>query len=199
MTLGACVSPPTPQQMLDTGFRTPEMTFHTFQMGVRADLPRLEYRCLSDRMRPSQGFYREFRETDLKGKIEYWLGIPDAKVLESIRLDQEHHLLRAESHGYKFDVIFVRERFWQVWQADGPLVDEALSPAALAETLKFYRDEQGLLIADVVAALGPEVTMIPEQGPPVEDLTVEEIYASISEFRVGSEWKIDQFRLTTED
>ncbi len=44
---GACVSPPTPEAVLATGFRSPEQTFETFKTALRGDLVDLEYRCLS--------------------------------------------------------------------------------------------------------------------------------------------------------
>ena len=42
-----CLAAPEPEDFLAVGFRRPEQTFRTFQTALRADLPDLEYRCLS--------------------------------------------------------------------------------------------------------------------------------------------------------
>ena len=68
--LAGCLGGPKPEAWLAVGFRTPAQTFRTFQTGLRADLPDLEYRCLgadmkrrvgADGMALHQLLYREFR------------------------------------------------------------------------------------------------------------------------------------------
>ena len=43
---GGCVGAPKPKDWLAVGFRSPEQTSRTFQTGLRAGFPELEYRCL---------------------------------------------------------------------------------------------------------------------------------------------------------
>ena len=50
--LGGCVSAPTPAQMLDYGFRSPEQCFRSFQYAVGAVLAGEELRCFSQRPMP---------------------------------------------------------------------------------------------------------------------------------------------------
>ncbi len=181
----ACVSLPTPQEMLDTGFRTPEMTFHTFQMGVRADLPTLEFLCLSAVLQGEGGQlgYRELRD-DLKGEIAYWLGIPDAKVTGSVSLGPDRHLLQAESHGHHFEVEFVREYFWEVWTGD-EFIDDSIAREDLGNHLLFYRAEDGELILAAEAGLPDSYSA---------GKSMRELAGGLTEFRVGCDWKIAGFR-----
>jgi hypothetical protein len=182
-----CVSPPSPQEVLDTGFRTPEMTLHTLQMGVRADLPGLEYSCLAAGFRARHGLsqlgYREFRERVLEGEIAFWLGIPDARVTESLRLSPTRHLLRCISHCETFEVELVLEEYWQLW-ADGELIaDVALEPGSFDEWTSVYEDGGNHYVFGQVQ-LPSELAQIPP----------EELDSKMSEFRLGREWKIDDLR-----
>lgn len=183
----ACVSLPEPQEMLDTGFRTPEMTFHTFQMAVRADLPRLEFRCLSADLQGQGGQlgYREFREKELEGRLEYWLGIPKAKITGSIPQGRDRHVLQASALGYDFEVEFVRESFWQVWHGDEHVVDEAIPRGSMRDYWALFEEEDGSVILATEARLPEEL---------VGDKTLPQVAEPISEFRLGSEWKIAGFR-----
>ena len=62
---GCCVTPPTAEELLDLGYRSPAQAFHTLRAAIRGDLPRLEYRSLSAGFRRRNGLsqlsYREFR------------------------------------------------------------------------------------------------------------------------------------------
>ena len=182
-----CVSLPSPQEMLDTGFRSPEMTFHTFQMGVRADLPGLEFSCLARSFRArhdlSQLAYREFRERELEGQLAFWLGIPDAGITESVRLSRDRHLLRCESHGEAFEVELVREDFWQLWVDGQAVADEAITRGSFGDWTEVYED-------------GGETYVFGQaQLPPrLADVAATELDANLTEFRLGREWKIDDFR-----
>ena len=182
----ACVSPPDAQEVLDTGFRTPEMTFHTLQVGVRAGLPRLEYACLSSGFRARHGLsqlgYREFREQELEDRLEFWLGIPDAKIVESLSQGPGRHLIRAESHGHPFELGLVHEEFWQAWSGDELLADELLEASLpFEERLEIYRSEGGGPILSTVVQFPAEMAL----------LEPEELRAAMTELRIAKEWKID--------
>ncbi|MFT7485695.1 MAG: hypothetical protein ACI9F9_001545 [Candidatus Paceibacteria bacterium] len=185
--LGApsCVSPPTPAEVLATGFRSPEMTFRTFQVAVRGDLPRLEYACFSGSFRALHGLsqftYREAREKLLKKEIAYWLGIPDAKVVESVSLAPDRHLIRAKSHGIGFELVFVREDFFQLWEGETRLADEPLAPGTFEEQAEVFSQDSSLTMVSGFAELPQPLTL-----RPVDDLN-----RNFTEFRIGREWKID--------
>jgi len=182
-----CVSPPTAQEVLDTGFRTPEMTFHTLQVGVRGDLPSLEYSCLSGAFRArhqlSQIAYREFRERYLQDEIAFWLGLPDAVIVESRSLGEGRHLLKCESHGQSFQFELVREDFWQVWANGEFLFNEPIEDGAFPLWAQVYdENEHSFVFA---------LAQLPESG---HGMSTEELNRTLSEFRIGREWKIDDFR-----
>jgi len=188
--LAACVSAPSPGEVLATGFRTPEMTFRSFQVGVRGDLPQLEYACFSGAFRARHGLsqlgYREVRERELKHRIAYWLGIPDARIVESLDLGPGRRLLRAESHGRAFEVELVLEDFWQLWAGDELLADEPLGPDDFRE----ISSEPGRAPMVMGAAKIPY---------PLSQRPAAELDRTFSEFRIGSEWKIDRFRESEPD
>jgi hypothetical protein len=182
-----CVSPPSPQEVLDTGYRTPEQTFHTLQVGVRGDLPALEYACLSGAFRARHGLsqlaYREFRERVLQGEIAYWLGIPAAEIRESRPLGVGRRLLVCESHGETFELELVREDFWQMWVEGELVADEALEDGSFSEWTEVFRDSPGTTLVLGHAQLPARLSA----------LDAEELDAGLSEFRIGREWKIDEF------
>lgn len=180
---GCCVTPPTAEEILNLGFRTPEMTFRTFQAGVRGDLPLLEYRCFSvdyrSRNRLSQLTYREFRERELASSPWFQKGVADAKILASESLEEGRHLLRVGSHGHELEVVFVREDFWQLWSNADRLVDQPLPRGGFSDS------------ADILVNDPPLVVASAELTPDLVDRPLEELREQFTEFRVGREWKID--------
>jgi len=187
-----CVSTPEPEEVLATGFRTPEMTFHTLKVGVRAGLPGLEYSCLSgafrDRYDLSQLAYREFREQVLENEIAFWLGIPKAKIVESVVLAQDRQLLRCESHGTPFELELVREDYWQLWEGPELLADELLPPGSFPERAEVFSEASGVTMVSGFAQLPTYLDHLPP----------EELNRSFTEFRIGREWKIDRIAGLTE-
>ncbi len=188
--LGACASVPSPQEIHDVGFRTPEMTFKALQVGVGADLPRLEYGCLSmgfkARFNGGQGLsqlaYRELREQVLSKRLEFWLGIPDAVILETRPLSEGRSLLRASSHGHEFELELVREEFWQAWAGAELLADEPLPRGSFGQWVEIYRSDGAPAIIGAGAPLPPELS-----GGDLQELG-----QRLTEFRIGREWKIDR-------
>jgi hypothetical protein len=186
LALAGCVSTPEPEEVLATGFRTPEMTFHTLQVGVRADLPGLEYACLSGDFRARYGLsqlaYREFREDVLEHEIAFWLGIPKAEVLETVVLAEDRRLLRCESHGTPFELELVREDYWQLWEGQELIADELLPPGSFPERAEVFSEAPGVTMVSGFAQLPTYLDHLPP----------EELNRRFTEFRIGREWKIDR-------
>ncbi len=181
----SCLCGPSPQDVLATGHRTPEMTFRTLQVGVRGDLPALEYSCLSEDFRARYGLsllaYMEFRERELEGRIEYWLGLPEAEIITSEPLSEGRHLLRCESFGQPFELVLVREDYWKLWVDGDLLANEPITDGSFGQWTEVWRDEQG----------GTFVLGHAQLPAGLEELTPEELAGALSEFRIGREWKID--------
>ena len=190
LTAGCCVTPPTAEEILDLGFRTPEMTLRTFQAGVRGDLPKLEFRCFSvgyrERHDLSELVYREFRKRELASNPWFQKGVADAKILASESLGEGRHLFLVGSHGHEFEVEFVREDFWQLWSNTELLADVLLPPGGFSDS------------ADILVNDPPLVVASAELTPSLASRPLDELREQIIEFRVGREWKIDRIEQPAE-
>lgn len=162
------------EALAHAGFRSPERTFHTFLAAWGADLPDLEYRCLSGdfraRNRVSQLTYREFRDRLLdEHPFASWMA--RAEITESERLSPTRHRIRAEAFGRSFETLLVREDYYEVWSEDELLDDD----------LGRFR---GWVVAD------PRAGSLDARVPLAAGVDPERV----SELRVGVEWKIDDLR-----
>jgi hypothetical protein len=176
----ACLAAPCPEDWLAIGFRSPEQTFKTFQTGLRADLPDLEYRCLSGRLKSreqgegiSQLGYREFRAQLFREQP--WLKqAARAEVVEVRRLADDRCRLVAHVsflwHDETFAIDLVREDYYEIWKDDQRAADDAVPWEELARV-----GEGELLLA---------LPLPPGLAP-----------GEIGEGRAGREWKIDGFPL----
>ena len=124
----ACVCPPTPEAWLDVGFETPEQTFRTFQTGLRADYPVLEYRCLSSSCKRGNGAslmgYLEFRD-----ELSPWFRrLAGARLVESRALGPKRHLLVVRFAFLWIERTFAiqleAEELYELRIADTPLQDD---------------------------------------------------------------------------
>lgn len=192
LAAGCCVTPPTAEEILDLGFRSPEQTLRTFQAGVRGDLPTLEFRCFSAAYRRRNGVsmltYLEFRERELASSPWFQRVVADAKILTSKSLGEARHLLVVDLHGHEVEVELVREDFWQLWSNADPLVDEPIPPGGfsnLAEVAPARPLSSPLFEASVEVT--PDVLPAKLAGASPEQLR-----EMITEFRIGREWKIDR-------
>lgn len=165
--------------ILDLGYRTPEQTFLTFRTGMRGDLPRLEYACLSSGFRSRNGLsqlaYREFREQWMDENPWLRKGIAEAEVERTVPLAESWVRLECSSYGHRFEVLLVREDFEQAWSG-GELVRDELLEDFSAALLEEPRADGG---RDVYAG----TSLPPDAGS-----------APLTEFRIGREWKIDDVR-----
>jgi hypothetical protein len=177
----ACLSGPSPKDLLAVGFRTPEQTFATFQTALRADLVDLEYRSLSDHFkrtnRVSGLVYREARERLLAEQPFFKLAAR-AKILERVDLAPDRVRLTARVDAFfverSFAVLLVREDYYETRDAEGLLEDDFVPWTSIAA-------QQGDLLRIGV--------------PMPEGTTVDEIV----ELRAGREWKIDGFEALPTD
>lgn len=179
--LAGCLSAPSEEAWLAVGFRSPEQTFASFQTGLRAELPDLEYRCLSGAMkrdqRVSQTGYREFR-SELFGARPWLKLAAKAEVVRREELGPGRVRLHAEVDTWfqdvEFAVDFVREDYYELYVGSERVADD------LADWQRIVRERGDDLDVRV---------------PRPADRSLEEL----SEIRAGREWKIDGFPLAPAD
>jgi hypothetical protein len=178
--LAGCLAAPKAEDWLAVGFRTPAQTFRTFQTGLRADLPDLEYRCLSSSFKRraareggafSQLVYREFRRELFRAQP--WLKLAArARVrrIEELAPDRVRLVAEVETwfHDETFELVLVREDFYELYVGEQRVSDD------LAKWRELVRAEQGALVARVPLPGGLGAL-------------------ELGELRVGREWKFDGF------
>lgn len=171
----SCLAAPCAADWLAVGFRTPEQTFRTFQTGLRAELPDLEYRCLSAdfkrRAGAGQFAYREFRRELFRSQP--WLKwAARAEVERVVEVAPDRMRVEAEVdtwfHDETFVIEFVREDFYELWVGDRRVHDD------FADWREIAGAEDGALVVRVPLPGGLDV-------------------GAIGELRAGREWKIDGF------
>lgn len=169
------VRPPDARELLATGFRTPEQTLSSFQIGWRADEPDLELRCFSSGFRArnqlSKLTYREFRGRLLAEQPFLRLGIADARLDGPLERRGERVFARAKTHGRTLEFELVLDDFVEAW-AGGERVTDSYAPFAEHQTVDTQPDGTRRFWA--YAALPPDADA-----------------AALTELRVGREWKID--------
>lgn len=172
--LASCLAAPKAEDWLAVGFQRPRQTFRTFQTGLRADDPDLEYRCLSSgfkrRNNVSQLTYREYRR-ELFRRAPWLKWAAGAKVRKETVLATDRVRIRAEVstwlHDETFEVDLVREDFYELW-VDGERVDDDAVPWN-----ELAREQDGDLVVRV----------------PLGDLG----WQDVGQLVAGHEWKIDGF------
>lgn len=187
--LGSCVCPPSLDEWSEVGFRTPEETLRSFQLAVRADAPRVEYRCLSAKLRRGvpQIAWREAREEWYAENPFLRSGIAKAEIVSREALGDARYRFVVESYGRSFVIELVREDFAQVY-SEGELVVDELLPYDRSDP---YRDA----FEDFASVSAPEngarfvsggITVPADALPETPGMP-----PSISELRIGFEWKVD--------
>lgn len=175
LATASCVSrSPSPEDFLAAGHRTPLQTLDVFRDALAADLPELEYRCLSSGFVRRHGVnllgYAEARDElpffrkAADAEVESQTALPDGRVEFVLCLD---HAFGEEW----FRVRLVREDYWELWSGDALLSDD------LAPFDESVRPSRGNGPPSLVAELVLD-------GVPIEDVT---------EVRIGQDWKIDSF------
>jgi len=175
-----CLSGPTAADWLAVGFRTPEQTFRTFQTGLRAGLPELEYRCLGTDLKDRAGgsllAYAEFRRELFRSQP--WLKLAAKAKIKDVRtLSPERVQIVAEVdtwfHDETFAIDFVREDFYELY-ADGQRIADDFT-----DWDRIARERNDDLVVTVPFPSGRKAS-------------------DIGELRAGREWKIDGFPLTSQ-
>ncbi len=175
-----CLSAPKAEDWLAVGFRSPEQTFRTFQTGLRAGLPDLEYRCLGTGFKQraareggafSQLFYLEFRRELFHTRP--WLKLvarAQVERVEELEPGRVRMVAKVDTwfHDETFALEFVREDFYELWIGDKRVDDDLADWRALA------RERGGALVVSVPLPAGLGAL-------------------EIGELRAGREWKIDGF------
>jgi len=173
---GCRLAPPTPDAWLAVGFRTPRQSFATFQTGLRADLPDLEYRSLSQELKSAEGLnqlaYRTFRE-ELFDEHPWLRYAAKAHVTGESRLapDRVRLVARVDVFAFSrsFTVDLVREDYYEVFE-DGELLEDGFASFPRSAS----SPAEGELVLRLPLASGADVTRL-------------------SEVRAGREWKIASF------
>ena len=168
---GCCVTPPTAEELLDLGYRSPAQAFHTLRAAIRGDLPRLEYRSLSADFRRRNGLsqltYREFRAEWYAQNPCMRAALSSAEVLESnVHSGERRATLRVGIVGEEALIYLVAEDFVQLWDLDELREDNAI-------------DDIGAYLS---AEDGAWSARFPGTGP------------APTELRIGREWKIDSIK-----
>lgn len=178
----ACCGTPrrTAADWLAAGFRGPEQAFHTFQAAFGADELDLEYRCWSAGFKRREGVsqlaYREFRVQLLRDRPSLRC-VAAAEIVATERVADDRCRLRARistlfAH-VELAVELVREDYWELWSDDRRVADDAADYATLLEP---------------DGGLPPGLAL-----PPGVDAS------SVTEIRLGREWKIDAIETVHED
>ena len=178
----ACVSGPTPEQMLAVSYRTPELAFASFQTAFRGNLKDLEYRSFSNALKArigSQIFYREARAKILAEQPFIKLAAT-AKVTRVTRAAGGNHCrleLQIDRWFYKhvFAVDMIREGSYDVLDEDGVAEGVPIRWSKIASTHWDPETDKGELVVRVP---------MPEGYDSIEELTG---------ITAGLAWKIDEF------
>ncbi len=181
LILGSCVCPPTPEDVLQIGFRTPEQAFRTFQTATRLDDPDLELRCFSkgfrERNQISQLTWREAREELYRRQPWLRVGIVGADVVER-EVREPRARLRIDTAAGDYQVLLVREDFTEGWAGGERVFDEELSH----ETHLPWDEATGIRAGSNGRSWFYGQAKLPD-GVDGDALT---------EVRFGREWKIDE-------
>ena len=181
-----CVSPPTAEELLAVGFRSPEQAFATYQTAMAGDHLDLEYRCLAPAFKAANGIdgmsYRLAREV-LFDQQPFVKLLADGEVVSSRPLGPAAHELIVEAGALwvteHVRVVLTREDFYETWRGE----DLAFDDFATFEDHVFVEPgEDGA--PDLLYAL---LTV-----PTGEDAS------TVTEVRLGREWRIAGFELTTD-
>lgn len=129
LTFGAapgCLSRPSAEALVATGFRSPRQTLESFQTFVRADLPAREYRCFSMGFRERNGLsalsYGEIRE-DLFRRQPWLRWIARAEVIDERSVGEAEHWMDLRTLGRTVRVKLVREDFFEIHAGEAHLTD----------------------------------------------------------------------------
>ena len=170
--LGGCLTGAKAEALVATGFRTPRQTVESFQTFLRADLPAREYRCFSQDFRARNGLsafsYGEARD-ELFRRYPWLKWIARAEVVGEGSLGEGRHWVDLEAVGRTVRVKLVREDFFEIQDAGGPLADGEADFERLVQ----------------LGSDGRRLSLRLPLDPPLDGLE------GVSEVLVARHWKID--------
>ncbi len=173
--LGACVCPPSAEELLAVGFRSPDQAFRTFQTATRLDDPDLELRCFSTGFRSRNGIsqltWREAR-AELYAR-QPWLraGIVGADVVER-QIGTRQARLRIDTAGGDYVVELVLEDFAEIWAGETRVLDDEIKSWRDSVLSQQNSEETTWIVGRVQSPMGLDTR-------------------TITDLRFGREWKID--------
>lgn len=190
------VTPPAPEALVNVGFRSPKQAFQTFQSAVGADLIDLEYRCYADAFKRewdiTQGNYRVARK-QLFDEIPWVDRVSTAEILAETVIDPT--LVRIDARvtfllqTVDVEVYLSRSDYYELWVGD-----ERISDATIEFTDAVRRVSEGddpwERTEMILAAIELEAPVPPN---------VANLLDTITEMRVGREWRIAGLRLKADD
>mgnify|MGYP006932671212 CR=1 FL=1 len=195
LTTACRVPPPTVQQGLEFGFRTPKQAFESWRTAVQGDLLVEEYRCFSRRWRARNGVtllkYGEARDELLSEVPKLRWALYRADAAEFLDRQERSALLVARVPGPLWVndqyllVTLRRQGFWELSVEDTPLEpefgDQVEDPF---RSQLFWFDKEGDRFFVIVDEFGART----EGADP----------DSIHLVAAGWEWKIDDFTVVDE-
>lgn len=196
---GCCVTPPDPSDWLNVGFRSPEQTFRSFQVSLAGDQNELGYRCLSSSFKSRYDFsvleYAEFLDRLLEEQ-PYARFLAEARVVRSEPVPgyPGRHVLYAvvQELGVTVEVRveFEAESFAELWIGDEQVQDIGLD--SLNQPL------ESELLVNNEADWGVRGWVAADQWE-FGGLTGGYDESQVTEFRLGTEWKISDFQMVDRD
>ncbi len=161
------------------GWRTPEAAFETFRVAFGADMPLLEYRCLSEEFRREQSLsyqtYRVARQKLIDANPLLAL-LAKAEVAESKVLGARRHRLIVEVAGRRLQVDLIRQDEFQIYKGGLLIADGRLDFASGVRVSK----------SGPVQKVSAEVSLKDEELPEVD-------LDGLTSFHVDQLWKISRF------
>ena len=194
--LSACrVPPPTVQQGLDYGFRTPKQAFESFRTAVQGDLLVEEYRCFSKAWKDANGVpsilvYSEVRDEVLAQFPKLRWALYRAEEPEILSAEPHRVVLQARIPGPlwiadRYLVIaFIPNGYWRAVREDKPLElgsGRLLDLETWRESIVYYKEHDALQAT--IFDFKEEARMSPN---------------AVLELAVGREWKIQLMNLFDE-
>lgn len=178
-----CVTAPTPEELLDTGFRSPTQAFGTLQTAVAGDHVDMGYRCFTDGFKESNGIDNMVWQAaweQMLSETPSMRYISEAKIISTRELDPKHVELIVGLNklfvNVKARVVLAREDFFEAYRGEEVYFDG-------------FRtfDDYMFVQAESPADLATYITV--PQGKNKDEIT---------EIRIGQDWHIDSFEVLEE-
>jgi hypothetical protein len=179
----SCISAPTPEELLATGFRSPSQAFGTLQTAIAGDHIDMGYRCFTDSFKASNGMDNMVWQaawTQMLQKTPSMRHLSEAEIVDKRELAPNRVELIVELDSMfvnvRARVILVREDFFEAYRGEEVYFDGFRS----FDDFLFVQEETP---SDLVTFI-----TVPE-GKAKDEIT---------EIRIGQDWHIDSFEVLDE-